>query len=236
MSTHPALRVLRSLVRIYTKVAAWYWGIILAIVVVLVAAVAVLGEVRISGWSSITTSAVKYWILAIGVMMSTVHLRFYVANGITRRHFTHGVGLFGVVFVTAFALVGLLGHAVERPIYDAAGWLRGLDEPYLVNSVADAGLYLARALPLHLVHFVAGVLIGIGFHRFGPWLGMALIPPFGALVVLAELGFGSEWNPSLTDGPVPLAVASLGALALAVLAGLGARALLATVPLNRTTA
>ncbi|GAA0801287.1 hypothetical protein [Spirilliplanes yamanashiensis] len=236
MSTHPALRVLRSLVRVYTRVAAWYWGIIVAIVVVLVAAFGVLDEVRISGWSSVTTSAVKYWILSIGVMMPTVHLRFFVANGITRRHFTLGAGLFGIVFVTSFSLIGLLGHAVEHPVYAAAGWLAQLDEPYLVGSVADGALYLARAIPLHLVHFVAGALIGTGFYRFGVWRGIALIPPFAALIVLAEVGFGSEWNPSLTDGPVPFAVASLGALALAALAGLAARTLLATVPLNRTTA
>jgi hypothetical protein len=230
---HPAVRVTRSMLRAMRPALLGYFAIMMLIVAVLIVGVATLGEIRFSGWSAVTSAAFKYWLLAIGILLTAVQLRFYVSNGITRRHFWLGGSGYMLAVTAMFVVVGLIGYAIERPIYDAAGWLTRLDDPYPINSMSDAGMHVGRAFALYLAHFVAGWLIGTGYYRFGPWLGTLLILPFFGLAALTEYLFGTEWVPAFVNGPVPYGAAVVISLALTAAGLFLVRSLLVTVAVNR---
>jgi hypothetical protein len=154
--------------------AVWYWAILTLAVAALVGLLVSLADVRFSAWSTITIPAAKYWMLVVGILLTAGYLRAFVAHGITRRHFIAGAALFGGGVTVAFAVITLLGLGVERTVFDAAGWLPRLNQPYPVSSIGDAAAHLGRTIPIYLGHLVAGWLISSNFYRYMAALRLVL--------------------------------------------------------------
>jgi hypothetical protein len=227
----PAVTVAALLLRRGAALASFFAVSAVVLVAGLVAILAATGSVDRSGWTTLTTSAVKYWMLVLGILIGTAYLRPMVAHGVTRRHFMAGAGLFIAAETVAFAVFGVLGYAVERAIYDAAGWLPGLDEPYPVNSPADAARRFGMMLALYLSYALVGWLISVNYLRYGGWLGTALVAPAILPAAVPEVLF-AVLLVETTDPPVPYGV-GLAASAAAIALGAGAlRLVMRDIPIR----
>ncbi|MDR7273277.1 hypothetical protein [Catenuloplanes atrovinosus] len=196
----------------------WAYALFAALLAGLVALVgtliAVYGTITASPWNAGVASTAKWLIGSIGLMLTPVYLRHYVANGVTRREFVRGGLLFGIGTAACFAALALAGFGVERLVLGATGLMDGLTEPYPVYSAGTAVAVLVRAFLIYLATFCSGWLLGACFYRYGAYLGMILIPACVIPGFGAELLFGTEWGPvdtvTVVGGPrLPFAVPAL---------------------------
>lgn len=228
--TAPTRLVGVALLRSYRIPLIWVCTLLLTSGVVLTGIESTLGRGRFleDFWWKAAGITTKYWLLAVGATLVTVHLRSFVANGITRRAFVIGGAAFGIVtavgltalVVTTGALQILTGALVGR---DGAGR----------SGVADFIAWSGQALPLMLAYLVSGLLFGAVYYRFGR-RGMVLLGVPAALpLVLTEsiLGAGRDDRILLAAYPVALSVC----LVVIGLGFAGAHRILSGVAIQRTT-
>jgi hypothetical protein len=228
--TPPSRAVAAELLRVYRLQAIWFWITMVVGIAVAATLVAVNGGADSSIWLMVAGTAAKYWLLVIGVMVVTVHLRMFVANGITRRDVSVGGAAFAVVTAAAFTLVVILGQIVEHVLLAEADKL-----PAGYPALSPGGVLgeLGRYFPMLLAYLVTGALISVGFYRLGGWRGMALLVP-GLLPL-----FSAEFLLGLDDadrfGPQPLPYAAALAVCLGVIAAgvVGVRLLSRDMPIRR---
>jgi hypothetical protein len=220
-----------NLLRIYRPIALWFLSII-TVVMVTLETIFTHFSVDTDGlagglWVLVVGSAVKYWLLVVGTLLSALNLRTFVANGITRRDFTAGAALFGIVSAVVLALVVLLGHIVESvAIAGVAGHVP------LTVGVALGGF--ARSVPAILAFGVSGWLIGAGYYRFHPFIGTALLAPalIPAGLTVWLLSLDDITPPS--DAPLPYWPAVAIVLAAVAIAYWAVRGILHDTPIRRT--
>ena len=223
--------VTRTLFRIYRPLTLWFLCLIAVVAAAATAANAAISDVRFSWWSILGGEAVRWWMLVLGTLLVASHLKLYVANGVTRRAFLLGAGVFGVVYAAGLALVLLLGHGVEYLLWSAFGTVPA-DFPGL--SPAEALNHLAHVLPGGLAGLVTGALVAAAFYRFAWWVGLLLVVP-GALPVLsAAILLGLVTEASQRPFVVPVGVAVLLTVALSVAGALLIRRILGDVAIQRT--
>lgn len=203
--------VARSLFRVHRPIVAWFWSLIALAAVVVNVTLARFTDSGRSIWLLITGQAVQWWLLVVGVLLVALHLRLYVAQGITRRGFLLGAGLFGGVTAVLFAVLVPVGHGVERLVWAAFG---GPPADYPVFSAAEAVREFGYVLPGALGGLVSGALIAAGFYRFSWWAGLLLTLP-GALPVLVAGGLFGLYDPAA--GPSPRWLPFAAALAVSLL-------------------
>jgi hypothetical protein len=188
--------VARSLFRTYRPIIVWFWCTLAVVTVIVTAVFAGFGEVNLSLWMVIAGHAMKWWLLVVGVLLVATHFKLYLVNGVTRRDFLLGAGVFGTVTAVGYAALVPIGHGVERLVWTAFG---DPPEAYPAFSAAEALRDFGHFLPAALGWLASGALITAGFYRFGWWGGLLLLVP-GALplgVTEALLGiFGPEGTPS----------------------------------------
>ena len=210
--------VAKNLYREYRPIATWFWAIIGAATAVTTAVVAIFHEVRFSFWLLIAGQGIRYFLLVIGILLITGHLKLFVAGGITRRDFLRGAGVFGALTATAYAAVVPVGHGVERLIWTAFGTP---PDSYPGFTVVSALREFATMLPAGLAGFITGAFIAAGFYRYHWIKGMLLIVPgllpLASAEVFLTMYAGVEDG---RDGLLPLGAAV--ALTLALVAGLAA--------------
>ncbi len=175
--------VARSLFRIYRPVALWFWSVITVAVVVTTAALARFYEVKVSLWMVIAGQAMKWWLLVVGVLLVATHLKLYVTNGVTRRGYLAGAGLFGGISAVLFALMLPIGHGIERLVWTAFGTP---PDTYPAFTAGGALRELGHFLPGALGCLISGALIAAGFYRFNWWKGLLLIIPGVVPLVVAD--------------------------------------------------
>ncbi|BCB84628.1 hypothetical protein [Phytohabitans suffuscus] len=185
--------VTRAQLRAGLPMVAGYWGIMIAIYATIITVVTAVGDTEVSIWATSGGSAPKYFLLAVGVMLSMVFLPVYVGNGVTRRDFTLGISLYVVVVAVVYAVVMTAGFVAEHAIYSAADLMGGLDDPYPVRDVGDGLSTLAAEVCVGIVYLCCGWLMGTCFYRFGSWLGIGLIPLTVLPAVVTEVGFDALW-------------------------------------------
>jgi hypothetical protein len=183
--------VLTSFLRMYRPQMLWFAGFLVVGVGLADAVVARFADPPFSLWMFIAGSAVKYWLGVGGVSLVAVHLRQFVAAGITRRDFIVGGLLFGVLLAVAAALFVPVGHGVE---YALRGGADGVPVDYPQWSLSVAVSEFGHILPSCLAYLVAGAAAGAGFYRFGAWAGLLLLVPALLPVAASEglLGLGDN--------------------------------------------
>jgi hypothetical protein len=206
------MSVAAALFRFYRPIILGIAGIFLITEIVAVPVAGRHGGLEFSPWLLALGNASKYWLLVVGTMLVAMHLKQFVANGVTRHEYIAGAAVFLLLMSAGFTAAIILGHAVESLVVTHNGW-PGQSYPE-VSYAAEAG----QALPTCLAYATSGALIAIGYYRFPPWIGVLVMIPAAIPLGLAEGLFG------LDDfgGPtrlVPYAPALLLVLAATALAG-----------------
>lgn len=167
------MSVTRALFRLHRRIILIFGGVLLTVELIFATWVALaVHEVRFSPWLTMAVPATKYWLLVVGIMLVTVSLRQFVANGTTRREFLTGAAAFGLLTALAFALAVVLGHGLESVLLDAAGVRGG---PYPAASLPALAGELGQVLPGALAYPVTGALIAAGFYRWRAWTALAVM-------------------------------------------------------------
>jgi hypothetical protein len=209
-----ARRVTTILFRVYRPVLFWSLGVIVVACALLMAIISSFTAPQFSLWLLVFGSATDYWLLVVGVMLVSVHLRQFVSNGVTRRAFVGGAAAFGAALAVAFAVLVPLGHGVESASVHAAA-APGTDYPAFSGSIALREF--GHALPGELAYLVSGLAIAAAFYRYGPWPGILLLLP-GALPIAVTQGFlGADENGRVDTRVLPYAAAVLLSLAVTAL-------------------
>lgn len=218
MTASTPLIVTRTQIRAALPMVGGYWAIMLPIYAGIVTVVVAVGDTDVSIWATSGASAPKYFLLAVGVMLTTVYLPVYVANGVTRRDYAFGASLYILAIGAVYAVIMTLGFAFEHALYTSADIMAGLDDPYPVRSTTDALATLVGELFIGIAYLCCGWAMGTCFYRLGAWWGIVLIPVTVLPAVVTEVGFDALWigygiNEWLGIGRPPLAVGVLMAAA-----------------------
>jgi hypothetical protein len=226
-----SLLVTKTLFRVYRPVALWFVGFLVVGAAIAEAVITRFTEPGFSLWLLVAGTAPRYWLLVVGIMLVTMHLRQYISNGVTRRDFLAGAGVFGLILAVLFALWVPLGHGVESALLGLEG---RLPAGYPAFTLSVALREFGYALPGSLAFLVAGVAISAGFYRYGPWAGFLVLLP-GALPVVATAAFlGIDEQGDLAARFVPYAVALAVSLVVTALAAAVYHRTLRDVPIRRT--
>jgi hypothetical protein len=202
----PRRLVALTLLRIYRPVALWFWVTMIVCVAVGMTVVSRLTDPTFSLWLVIAGSATKYWLGVVGLLLVGLHLRQFVANGITRHDFLAGAALAGALLAVLFAAAVPLGHAAEQLLLGLSG---PLPAQYPTTSPGTALREFGHLLPAAPAYLVAGGAAAAGFYRFGAWGGLALLPIAVLPVAAAEALLGVDENGGFAVRFVPYAVAVL---------------------------
>ncbi|MEU8814096.1 hypothetical protein [Actinoplanes sp. NPDC048796] len=178
------MTVFGTLFRLYRPILLIFWGIMLAVEVIgLVVIDQAVGPNRFSFWIVMAGAAIKYWPLVAGILVISLHLKLFVANGITRGEFLGGLAMFAVALTALFAALVTVGHAIESTLLGALD-LRGATYPVftLDGALAEFG----HLLPGSMAYMVTGMLVTAGFYRWNPWIGVPLIIPGAIPLAVAD--------------------------------------------------
>ncbi|MFC0530866.1 hypothetical protein [Phytohabitans kaempferiae] len=235
-----ALIVARAQFRAGLPMVAYYWAIMFAVYALIMTVVLTVADTEVSIWATSGGSAPKYFLLAVGVMLTTVYLPMYIGNGVTRRDFALGASICIVAVAVVYAVTMTLGFAIEYAIYSAGDLFGGLEDPYPVRSLGDGMITLVEELLVGTVYLCCGWLLGTFFYRFGALVGIALIPVSVVPAVVTETMFDSLWlglgiNEGLGLEPPALPVGVLVAVASIAVAWLVNFALVRAVSIKKVS-
>jgi hypothetical protein len=206
-----------NLLRMYRPVALWFWVTMAVCGAIGMTAVALNFDPSFSLWLVVAGSAAKWWLGVIGTLLVSVHLRQFVANGVTRHDFLAGAAAFGLLTAVLFAVAVPVGHGVEQLLLGLGG---PLPQQYPGTSFEAGVRELGYVLPGAVAFLVTGMAGTAGFYRFGAWGGLALLPIAVLPVAVVESLLGINERGGFDVRFVPYAVAlliSLGAIAAGVL-------------------
>jgi hypothetical protein len=206
-----------NLLRIYRPIALWFWGVMILCVAVGMTAVTHFTDPDFSLWLVIAGAAAKYWLGIVGVLLVSLHLRQFVANGVTRRDFLAGAAIAGLVMAVLFALAVPLGHGAEQLLMGLFG---SVPEQYPTTSPGTALREFGHVLPASLAFVAGGAAASGGFYRYGAWGGLALLPLAVLPVVAAESMLGVDEQGGFEVRFLPYVWAALITLALTALVAL----------------
>lgn len=229
----PRMLVAVNLLRAYRPAALWFWAVMVVGVAIGMTVVTRLTDPTFSLWLVVAGAAAKYWLGVVGVLVVSMHLRQFLAHGITRRDFLAGAALAGLLVAVLFALAVPLGHGVEQLLLSGVGELPGR---YPTTSFGTGLREFGHVLPASLAFLVTGAAATAGFYRFGAWGGLALLPLAVLPVGAAEALLGVDEHGGFDVRFVPYAVAALITLAATALGGLLVHREMHAVAIRRGTA
>jgi hypothetical protein len=195
--------VTRTLFRSYRPATLFFLCLVTVVAVTVNLVNAALADVRFSWWSLVGGEAVRCFMLVLGVTLVATHLRLYVANGVTRRTFLLGAGVFAALHAAGLAGVLLLGRGAEQLLWSAFG---SLPADYPRFSPAEAASLLGHVLPGALAGLVTGALVAAAFYRFTWWVGLLLVVPGVLPLVSAAILLGLYTGVAQRPFAVPVAV------------------------------
>lgn len=201
--------------------AAWFWGIIIAIAVV---ATVFLTDDRFGDGSSSAVGfgvqAGMWFSFAMAIALSLRQLAPHLAAGMTRRSFFRANLLVSSAMAALYAVVMVLLLWVESLIAAALGWERPTVSMVLYDSLSDWPGLLAVYLLVFLVGATAGLVVGMAYQRLGGiWGTVALVPAIPPVFLVMDLlaDGGARWVPDAFDPSlVRMAVAVVIAVAYAL--------------------
>lgn len=225
-------RVVLALVRIYRPIALWGLSV-LAVGIAAVTAVAdSSGSLSFSLWLVVAGTGAKYWLGVIGVLMISLQLKTFIANGVSRRAFLAGATVFGLGLTLVVTLLAPLGHLVEWAL---TAWLADVPGSYPVFTLPAAMSEFGHLLPGNVAMIVTGAAVTAGYYRFGGLGGLlAMIPGLLPMAVTESLFNFNDHGTIITTRFLPYAVALLISLAVTVLGAALLRREIRDVPIRRT--
>ncbi|GLZ75856.1 hypothetical protein Afil01_06630 [Actinorhabdospora filicis] len=164
----------------------WAWAVLILVYVLIAAAIGLWGSIDISLWESSLNSA-RGTMGAVGVMLTPVIMPLVVAQGVTRRTFALAAILSVVSMAVVSSLLIVLGNAGEALIYRLNDIPQVFQSAHLYSGPGQYHLVFTEALLMQLGYVMGGWAIGTFFYRFGPWLGILLIPVGVLPAVLTEM-------------------------------------------------
>lgn len=172
-------------------------GIFVAIVVSAFALISLIhftvGDGTNSIWQLPGSGALKYFPLALAIMLTPAFLPIYVAQGVTRRSIIRGGVIFIAIVSAGFGIIMAAGYAVEKLVLDAVGIEFHYDQPHLFTQWWQGHLIVAEYMLLVGVHMMVGWLIGTTYYRLR-WFRATLLLPVTVLPALTvELLLGTGW-------------------------------------------
>ncbi len=171
-------------------VSLWLWGVLLGLVTVVVAGVAIFGDVTESAWEK-GAQAPRWYALFVGVALVNEFLPMYVAHGQTRRQFGAQAAVTVALFAPFLSALIVLGYLVEAGAYHLIGWEQVLDRAHLFTEPTQLHLVFLEYLLEFLVWIVVGAFIGAGFYRWQAG-GLLAIPVGVGLIVPTQGMLGGE--------------------------------------------
>jgi len=230
----PRSVVFRHLVQVQGRIVGLYWVIVVVAFALIGAAYAFFSRnVELSVWDWATQSP-KYFLLAMGTILTAAYLPVFVAHGVTRRTFALMATVWVLLVTVSAGVIMALGYLVEGFVYDAAGWPQALTSPHLYDSAGESVLIFTEFALLTLGHMVTGWLIGTGYYRWGWWWGTAFMVPALLPAVVVELALSTSWIGELIETVFDYSPPPLGFGVMISLCG-AAAGLVATFTLVRTT-
>lgn len=240
MSVNTVWTVTRTQARAGVPMIAGYWGIMATIYTAIIVTVLLVGDTDVSIWATSGGSAPKYFLMVIGIMLTTAYLPVYVGNGVTRRDFARAASIYIAAVAAVYAVFMTVGYVVEYSVYSSAELLGGLKDPYPMQSVGDGLSIFVAELCVGAAYLCVGWLLGTCFYRFGTWWGIGLIPLTLVPALVTEVGFDSLWaghgiNNGLDIERPPLAIGVLMAVLSIAAAWIVNFALIRAVAINKVS-
>lgn len=137
----------------------------------------------------------KVYMLIVGITSASGFLAFYVKHGITRKACFAGSAAASVAHAAALAVLAGIPTAVQHLAFPSS--VPAEPEGYL-DFGGNWGLALLSFAMNVLIYYSAGWLIGIGFYRFVPSVGMLFIPLALLLIVASDVLWEFELQNPLT--------------------------------------
>lgn len=218
------VRVARQVLAGLGPVLAWFTAIIL-VAFTLVGIGLVLSADDNTAAEIAGAGAIRYFPMAIGIMLTPAMLPMYVAQGVTRRQFARVGALVTLAFATLTALFMCVAYTIEALIYRLGGETYELGLPHLFDSWNDFALIFTEYVVLTAASIAAGWLIGTTYYRAHWFWATLLIPVCLVPTAAAELLLQTSWigsgfqDAGWTRPPLGLAIPlCLVAIALAMAA------------------
>ncbi|MGX6604112.1 hypothetical protein ACWKSP_18535 [Micromonosporaceae bacterium Da 78-11] len=183
------MTVSAALFRTYRPIVAWFSGILVVILAVSIVWTGLIAHPGYTLWLFGANTTAKYWVLVIGMMPISLHLRQFVSNGVTRREFLTGTATLALVLAVLLAVAVPAGHAIESGVLTLLD-ARHEDYPQLTFGIALGEF--GRTLPQSLAYLVTGALAAAIFYRFRPWTGVVLLAPAALPLVVSHLLLGYD--------------------------------------------
>jgi hypothetical protein len=224
------MTVSQALFRFYRPMLLIFGGILLAGELVGVTVAVINGRLNYSWWLTFSNAGVRIWLVIVGLVLVGIQLKQFVSNGVTRREFLAGAAKFMLILSVGYAAAEALGHGLESLLVGLA------DQRSSTYPVATAGQILSdfgHALPGTLAWPLSGALVAIGFYRFKPLVGVAVmvlgaVPAVASDYLLRIDGEGDVMNRG------PFAVALIASLVIIAAGGVAFQRAMSDVPIRRT--
>ncbi|WP_129668177.1 hypothetical protein [Phytoactinopolyspora endophytica] len=202
----------------------WFLPIVVVVFFALGIIQAGVGGFEDGSWRSVwedSLQPMRYFPLAMSVIVGAGLMPNYVSLGLTRREFSVGAALMVFASSVGFAVAGTLGHQIERAVFGWFDEVPTLNAPHLFSDSGDVLAVFGEYSILTGVHMAAGLLIGATYYRFGGLIGTALLPFTVAPILAVELLLSASYFGNVAiDGfgwerqPLPLVIpACLGIIA-----------------------
>ncbi|MBD8079737.1 hypothetical protein [Cellulosimicrobium arenosum] len=217
-------------------VGIWFWAIAIVVGATILVVMQRNGDVDVDAVNSVMDSA-RFFLFVLGIVVPLSMVALHVAAGGTRRSFTHGLWLSGVVVGVSYGLAVAAVGWFQWWLFTRNGWSATSAQHQLYADGSEVGLVLLVQSLLCATYFLAGVVIALGYYRAGFWGGTALVPVAVVPAALAEISLQSGWfGRALADwvglAGAPVWAATLGGLAAFTLAALLVRAVLRNLALR----
>jgi hypothetical protein len=164
-------------------------------------------------WQGAAADWQRYTVLAAGAAMVPIYAPMLIGNGVTRAQISRSAA---VTMAALAALAGALitaGFAAEHVVYDSQeAWRHRLAGGRAIDWGTIPQLGVAYAVTI-AAYFVAGWIVGIGWHR-DRWIGAAThLVPAAVPVAVAEgvvmgetMGGRPHYLTEILDGPLAVGV------------------------------
>jgi hypothetical protein len=187
MSNSAVRAVVRQLRITYLQAYIWFWVVVGSCWAAIATVIIIFGDADASVWQWFGESPSKYFLLVLGIITTSVYLPVYVGHGITRRQFALGSGIFFGLTSVAFGGLTMAGYLIELIMHAASGEFGVDGDSYPVTTVGDGLAVFARSTLIQAAFACSGGLFGATFYRYGPWIGILLVP------LCAVPGFGTDF-------------------------------------------
>lgn len=183
------LRATKTLVGAHLRLAAWFWGIMIALLVgghVLMGTV-IGTRVLIANYGS---HGATWFVFSLGVIFTFAFLPVHITSGLTRRSFIRANILTALTIGLVYGVGLFLLVLLEQLVFPAASLPYDTDPVIGVGSSVPWGVLIGQTL-LSTTAILCGLLVAIAYYRTNPLVGtVLLIPTVGPVLVMVALTAG----------------------------------------------